>query len=336
MTRSDQQVLITGCYRSGTEYLTLLLNNHPELTATMYVVGFMRFCYGRYDPIEDPYNHSKLLFDAAHRIRYRWNRRLDVESILETCASAGEVTYALLYDLMMQDLFLRDGCRRWAEKTQLVWTKIPAFLELFPDGKVIHVVRDPRNVLASFKRFTYAPPPAYLGAVFNCLGSMEAAREYTSRVSPDRYHLLRFEDLLTAPETTLEAVFGFLELSAEHDLLAQEGWTDAKGNPWRHNSAFLAADAGTGEFDKAAALRRWDSLAPWEAALAESICAGACEWCDYGGSGASSDWPRALRSILSDPALTDWLKRWALTGEGVEQFPADPQDRRNWSGRADA
>jgi len=102
----SEPTLITGCYRTGSEYITLLLNNHPELAATMYTVNFMRFCYNRYNPIDEKSNYSRLLSDAKQRIQQRWNRKLNVNKILDQCNSAEEINYALLYDLMMSDLFL--------------------------------------------------------------------------------------------------------------------------------------------------------------------------------------------------------------------------------------
>ena len=53
MNYSRSQTLITGTYRSGSEYLTLLLDSHPELSATMYRVNLIRFMFRRYDPISD-------------------------------------------------------------------------------------------------------------------------------------------------------------------------------------------------------------------------------------------------------------------------------------------
>ena len=101
VTPSKMQVLITGCYRTGSEYVSLLLGNHPDLAVSMYTVSFMRFCYDRYNPVEEEINYSRLLFDAAQRIRIRWNRNLNVHKILDYCEKAERVSYALLYDLMM-------------------------------------------------------------------------------------------------------------------------------------------------------------------------------------------------------------------------------------------
>ena len=51
MAISTSQTLITGVYRTGTEYLTQLVNCHPNISATMYSVNIYRFVEGKYDPI---------------------------------------------------------------------------------------------------------------------------------------------------------------------------------------------------------------------------------------------------------------------------------------------
>jgi len=333
MIRSTQQVLITGCYRSGTEYITLLLNNHPKLSATMYVVSFMRFCYNRYNPIDEKSNHSKLLSDAAQRIKKRWNRTLNVDKILDYCETADKVTYATLYDLMMSDLFLTKNIRQWAEKTQLVWTKIPAFLEMFPHGKAIHIIRDPRSVLASFKKYTYAPEPAYLGAIFNCYGSMESALDYKKKFR--RYKIVRYEDIIDSPRKTLTDLFNFLGLSSNHDLLSEEGWKDTRGKLWRHNSAFMPSKTSGKKFNKQDALNRWkNNLSDREIALCEAVNGQLMETYNYKRSSVSADWPKFLKPLLSDEKLTTYLRRWLVQGQGVEEFPTDPLKQENWDENA--
>ena len=43
--KSKSQTLITGSYRSGTEYITHLINSHPSISASMYQINIMRFAY---------------------------------------------------------------------------------------------------------------------------------------------------------------------------------------------------------------------------------------------------------------------------------------------------
>ena len=54
--KSDLQVLITGCYRSGTSHTSLLVGNHPQLAVTMYTTSFVRYCFNRYNPISKKNN----------------------------------------------------------------------------------------------------------------------------------------------------------------------------------------------------------------------------------------------------------------------------------------
>jgi len=291
----------------------------------------MRFCYDRYNPVEKRGNYSRLLFDAAQRIRYRWGKNLNVYGILDYCEQLENVTYSLLYDLMMSSLFLNDQVHNWAEKTQLVWTKIPAFLEMFPKGKAINVVRDPRSVLASFKKVTYAPEPAYLGAIFNCFDSMNASVAYKERFGSNRFYSIKYEDLLTAPRETLSDIFDFLGLTKDHDLLSQDGWKDARGAPWHHNSAFLPKNAKSSAFINSDSINRWkDNLESWEIALCEAVIGDTLDAFGYKPSGISENWQRYLQSVLCDSKLTRYLDRWLNEGQGVEEFPTDPLKPENW------
>ena len=35
-----------------------------------------------------------------------------------------------------------------------MWREIPTFIGMLPNAKAIHIIRDPRSVLASFKKYT--------------------------------------------------------------------------------------------------------------------------------------------------------------------------------------
>lgn len=333
--KSTKQIFITGCYRSGTEYITNLLGNHPRLATSMYVVNFMRFCYQRYDPVGEEDNYSRLIFDATWRMRARWGVRLDVHALLDECQQRGQISYAFLYDLMMSRLLLDEQKTIWAEKNQLLWSKIPDFLELFPEGQVIHVLRDPRSVLASFKKNTYVPPPAYLGAIFNCFDSMQKALQYQQSLPPARYRLICFEDVLGEPEASLRSLYDFLGLDATHDLLSQDDWRTSSGERWNHNSAFMSANDDGKKFDAQAARHRWKTeLTPADLALCEAVNAVGMEAFGYVHSGRTTPWPTMIKSLIEDQRLTQYLRRWLVAGQGVEEFPTDPIEPQNWEENA--
>ena len=90
--------------------------------------------------------------------------------------SIHEITYGVLYDVLMTTLWVTEEKRHWAEKCQILWREIPDFIDMMPNGRAILAIRDPRSVLASFRAFTFVPPPAYLGAIFNCFDALKHAR----------------------------------------------------------------------------------------------------------------------------------------------------------------
>ena len=163
-----KQILITGCYRSGTEYFVHLLNSHTQISAYSYSTNFMRYFYNRYGDVSKEKNYTKLLNDAKKMIIMRSGLEINKEKIISKCLNS-EVNYGFLYEELIKDLYIKikKPKQYWAEKTQLVWTKIPEFLKIFPNSKAIIVIRDPRSILCSFKKITSAPKPLYLGAIFN-------------------------------------------------------------------------------------------------------------------------------------------------------------------------
>lgn len=95
----------------------------------------------------------------------------------------------------MGSILLEDGATSWAEKLATQWRDIPLFLDMFPDGRVIHIFRDPRNVTASYKRMTYEPWPAFLDAGLNCKATMIELPQMEARYGAERLLILRAEDL---------------------------------------------------------------------------------------------------------------------------------------------
>ena len=57
--------------------MTLLLNSHPELSATMYRVNLIRFIFKRYDPISDKRKLELALSDTNERLLERYNIKFD-------------------------------------------------------------------------------------------------------------------------------------------------------------------------------------------------------------------------------------------------------------------
>ena len=325
---SRSQTLITGVFRSGTEFITHCLNSHPELSATMYKVNVPRFALGRFDPVAEEDNYTAAVKGIAARMADRYGDSVPVDDILAGLRRHERVDYCVLYDTIMSALYLGGRTVHWAEKNQLLWREIPLFLQGMQNGRAVMILRDPRSVTASFKKFTYAPPPAYLGAIFNCQDALRHAHEYQKRY-PGTFLCLRYEDFMRDPLAGARSVWRFLGLDPNHPLTPQEEWRDAYGAPWNNNSCFQ----GKTGFDVPASLNRGALLSEDELGLAETVCG---QWMETFGykTGSGRKDPDAMRALFrDDPAMTGHFEHWERTGEGFQGFPTDPLDPRNWRRR---
>lgn len=310
------KILITGCYRSGTEYVTQLLNNHPNLAAKMYTTNFMRYYFKKYDPIAE--NYLKLINNAYDTIKSRHKIKFNLKNVIN---NIDKPSYGSIYDAIMSDLYINDEVKHWGEKTQLVWREIPQFLNMFPDGKCINIIRDPRSVLASFKKHTYAKKPLYLGAIFNCFDSMKHSVTYTNYY-PNKFLNVKYEDVLMNEEDELKKIFDFLGLSSDHDLTSRVGWVDTSGNPWKDNTEF-------GKFSKTSSVNRWKkNLLTWEVDMCETINDKYMKKFGY---------ERDIKPNITitwkynkHPKVIEYLDLWRMN-KGIQEFPTDPNDPSNWS-----
>jgi hypothetical protein len=115
---------------------------------------------------------------------------------------------------------------------------VETLLEWFPDGRVIHCMRDPRAIYVSELRrrsqhavgFPYrqlAMVPALM-AWFVLLEVVWAwaravhRHRLLARRFPGRYATVRFEDVVSAPEGSLQDVCAFLGVRAEPRMLEQK------------------------------------------------------------------------------------------------------------------
>jgi len=184
-------------------------------------------------------------------------------------------------------------------------------------------------VLLSFKNYTYVPPPAYLGAVFNMLDAMRYGLLFKEKY-PDRVYVVRYEDVARNPQTTTKKLWRFLGLDENLDSFDSSNWIDAYGKPWHANSSFHRND-DLRKFDVESSINRWkDNLSILEIRMVEMICKEVMQSYEYTATTEKADWLPIIRLFAADDKITNFFMNWVLTGEGIEAFPNDPLDPKNW------
>lgn len=328
-----RQILITGCYRSGTEYFVHLLNSHPEISIYSYSTNFMRYYYNRYGDISLKRNYINLLNNAEKIIKLRLGFEINKDKILRGCFG-NRVSYGGIYESLIKHLYSRIKIPKkyWGEKTQLVWTKVPDFIELFPNSKVIIVIRDPRDILCSFKNITNAPKPLYLGAIFNSFDVMQLSVKY-KKLYPYNFMYVKYEDLLMSYKNTMKSIFTFLDLDYNFKYAENYDWKNLDGTTWKSNSAFFNNNEQINYINKLK-LPRWKSeLKNWEIELCQKINKKYIEIFDYS---IDYKYNSILKddefiSLINNEKIQQYYLQWKQKFIGIEEFPSDPLDPKNWN-----
>ncbi|MGH2759169.1 MAG: sulfotransferase family protein, partial [Actinomycetota bacterium] len=216
---NDVPIFVVGFQRSGTTLTQALLGAHSRIGAPPemhFVFRVARFA-GRYGDLTDDDNLRSVVHDALNPPANLFAEcGYDEDRIFER-ARRGDRTMRSVLDAVMSDFAERRGKARWSEKSP--GQSMAQVESLFPDAQIIHIVRDPRDVIASSLATPWTRNTAHTLA--------HRWRQFTvSNVrrgllaGPTRFLQLRYEDLTRDPEAVLRVVFAFLGERYEPEILS--------------------------------------------------------------------------------------------------------------------
>lgn len=216
-----EPVFIGGLYKSGTSLLRAMLGQHSNIAGGLETYWFDlafadRFDKGlpnrnvdgtRNEPLRE---HVKRLaefydFDA------QWVSRLS-----EKHSSAEE-----FIDVFMAEYTKRHAKRRWVEKTPANVLYIDRIYRCWPNGRFIHVVRDPRDVYSSVCRSgKWSEPQEFASLWKKFIEAFDCGRK---RV-PSSYILeVRYENLVLDPVNTMHSILNFISEPWEEKIASFTG-----------------------------------------------------------------------------------------------------------------
>ncbi len=162
--------------------------------------------------------------------------------------------------IIIEELTHFAACTRACVKFPVDMRYIPELLDWFPDGKVVHITRDPRGLAMSKSNDPSGTAPMvgrhpYLAwlirkAALSLVVSQyrRSARLHKRMRGVANYRLFRYEDLLADPETTLRNLCDFIGEEFFPDLLQPQ-----KGKHEHQHSSLTGKQQKA--FDAEAAIR---------------------------------------------------------------------------------
>jgi hypothetical protein len=242
MSDAKGPIFVLGCGRSGTTLLRLMLNKHsavaipgetwffPDLHADRKVVGGWPEAIWR----------DKLV-DRISQIATFPELGISIEQLRVELDSVSRENWPAVIAVANLAFARAERKARWGDKTPGYVRHLPLLRELFPDARVLHLIRDGRDVALSFLEQSFGPNGILEAADYwradVLRGQKDGADQFGSA-----YMEVRYEELVSAPEAVLGRICDFIEepfelamldhaRSADRYVLKKHAWHDQAKQP---------------------------------------------------------------------------------------------------------
>lgn len=209
--------VIVGAPRSGTTLLRLMLDAHPDL-AIPPETGFFAYVAaleGSGDPLRTRFFELVTAFppDAPNWHDFGLDRDAfahALRAIEPFTVTDGQRAFYRLYAQ-------RFGKPRWGEKTPDYSLHVATFAALLPEARFIHIIRDGRDVAASWRQQWFSPgrEPEVLAQAW--IERVQAAR--SAGAQGISYTEVFYEELVSQPEPVLRRLCAYLDLPWSDQVL---------------------------------------------------------------------------------------------------------------------
>ena len=203
---ADGPVFIAGLDRSGKTPLRALLDGLPGMLFVRRAYLWTEL-FGRHGSLQDDAHLAAALASLGRHpeLALTASELAAVEQRLQ----AGTRSYPRLFAAAMDQVAARSGAHRWGVQEALVEIRAGTILADDPRARFVHLVRDPRDRhLAAYSRGARAPWRLGVSAA-RWHTSVKLAADNAAR-DPERYLVLRYEDLAAATAESLRLVCEFI------------------------------------------------------------------------------------------------------------------------------
>lgn len=242
-------VLIGGSGSTGSSMLRTLLNRHsqifsgPELNFFNKGELYRTWNSSKTKLLKEnsrlftegwfPYPGDRLLEND-----YTWNRT-ELTQLINESKSIREFTEAYFAKPLQ-----KTGASVWIEKTPSNAYCFQSFFEHFPEGRVVHMTRNPLDAIASLMSRGFSIFGATALWVYNSAAALSCKDD-------SRYFLLKYEELVSEPEKQVGNLLNFLELRLEKEVFnSQTSDSSTKISAWKNDPSAEISKKSMGRFEQ--------------------------------------------------------------------------------------
>ena len=206
---TERPLFICGVGRSGTSLLQSMLNAHPDVCFPPETHFFRRYVAGRGEPAVGAREPEAVL--AELRVDLDFARAgVAAESLFEGGGERLDPVEA--YRRLLSRLAPGRAARREsATRTRATSSSLPELAESFPGALILHVVRDPRDVLLSRTRAAWSAERPWWTHPLVYHEQVRRGRRQGRLLFGDNYVEVCYEELISHPEDVLYRICSHAE-----------------------------------------------------------------------------------------------------------------------------
>lgn len=236
---STSPVFIVGSGRSGTTLLRNLLNASNQIVFP-YESDFIARAYPFYQN-KNSFNEAD--YELITRIFIRNSQKkgwhMSENYILSSLKKFMPQTFADINSCIYQAYLAKEELEnlQWGIKTPVLISSLACINQVFPDARIIHIIRDCRDVYLSYQKIQknsflkeeFGPKTLLQTSLYWIDGLRQVEYFCSSNERSNKLvYELRFEDLINNTHTELQKLFNFLGLNYDYSI--PKSYRQAKAN----------------------------------------------------------------------------------------------------------
>ncbi|MCA0894913.1 sulfotransferase family protein [Microbulbifer agarilyticus] len=224
-TASTAPVFIVGPPRSGTSLLSAIIGSHSRIACGPETDLFRALPIKRARSLAQSSNRITKTIEQLDEIRYPDGRSLashfglsneHLRKQLDTRTDFVKAVYAAIPEAFAEV----QGKQRWAEKTPRHLFYVDTIRALFPDAKIIRIIRDPRDSIPSVIK-NIGLSTSYIAEFYRWMGVYMKSSKFFAQDANSI--TVRYEDLVTDPAEKVSEICQFIGEEFEPQMLERKG-----------------------------------------------------------------------------------------------------------------
>tara|TARA_R110001599_G_scaffold326067_1_gene538484 strand:- start:9521 stop:10489 length:969 start_codon:yes stop_codon:yes gene_type:complete len=145
-------VVLSGTMRSGTTLMGAILNSHSKVDIVSDTLAwFFKRCAENYGPMSSEFELDDALYSLEPFMQHYQNK-YSIESLRAKVIASG-ISYQSLYNALIEQELGKSPTGLYGVKSTHAAFEYEKILRMIPNTKIIHMVRDCRDVYRSHKVF---------------------------------------------------------------------------------------------------------------------------------------------------------------------------------------